>query len=196
MVNPHGRFPANFIHDGSKEVVNKFPNTKSGAMKREVGSYDGKSNTGFLRGNSGPNNQHGDYGSASRFFYCAKANKKERNVGLKGLPTKTASELTGRKRGSKGLSGSKEHGNATNPYANGGSVNPRENYHPTVKPIALMRYLARLITPINGMVLDPFMGSGSTGVACIGENFDFVGIELDEGYFKIAKARIKHKIKE
>ena len=182
-----GRFPANFIHDGSEEVINKFPNTKSGAMKNKIGPYDGKSNTGFLRGDSG---------SASRFFYCAKASRKERNVGLEGLQTKTSSELTGRKEGSKGLSGSKEHGNAMNPYANGGSVKPRANYHPTVKPITLMQYLVRLITPKNGIVLDPFMGSGSTGVACIKENFDFVGIELEKDYLKIAEARIKHEIKE
>jgi len=85
----------------------------------------------------------------SRFFYCAKASKSERNAGLD------------------------------------------TNNHPTVKPVKLMQYLVRLITPKDGTVLDPYMGSGTTGIACKKENFNFVGIELDEDYFKIAEARIK-----
>ena len=65
------------------------------------------------------------------------------------------------------------------------------NNHPTVKPTALMQYLVRLVTPVGGTVLDPFMGSGSTGKACVLEGFDFVGLERDEEYFNIAKARIE-----
>lgn len=68
----------------------------------------------------------------------------------------------------------------------------RANVHPTVKPIDLMRYLARLITPLGGIVLDPFMGSGSTGCACALEGFDFIGIEREPAYFEIAQRRIKH----
>ena len=73
----------------------------------------------------------------------------------------------------------------------GGYTEKRANYHPTVKPVSLMRYLCRLITPPNGIVLDPFMGSGSTGIAAKMEGVDFIGIEKDEGYFKIAEARIR-----
>ena len=68
----------------------------------------------------------------------------------------------------------------------------RANIHPTVKPIDLMRYLCRLITPRNGIILDPFLGSGSTGIAAGLEGFDFVGIEREKEYFEIAKARIEH----
>ena len=107
-----GRFPANVIHDGSYEVVTKFPN---------------------------------ENGSTSRFFYCAKTSQSDRNDG---------------------------------------------NNHPTVKPTELMSYLCRLITPPNGIVLDPFMGSGSTGKGAILEGFDFIGMELDPEYVEIAKSRI------
>ena len=65
------------------------------------------------------------------------------------------------------------------------------NNHPTVKPTALMQYLCRLITPTGGVVLDPYMGSGSTGKAAVKEGFSFVGCELDEDYYKIATARIE-----
>ena len=93
-------------------------------------------------------NTYGDNGGASRFFYCAKVGKKERNAG------------------------------------------DVRNTHPTVKPIKLMTYLTKLITPPNGKVLDPFMGSGSTGMACAMEGFDFVGIDMDEEYVEISKTRI------
>ena len=69
--------------------------------------------------------------------------------------------------------------------------NPQGNNHPTVKPVALMRYLVRLVTPPKGIVLDPFIGSGTTGIACKLEGFDFIGIEKEEEYVKIAEARIK-----
>jgi site-specific DNA-methyltransferase (adenine-specific) len=67
-----------------------------------------------------------------------------------------------------------------------------KNVHPTVKPVALMAYLCRLVTPPNGIVLDPFMGSGSTGISAQLEGFRFVGMEMDEDYFKIAEARIEN----
>jgi len=92
---------------------------------------------------------YGDGGGASRFFYCSKVGKKERNAG------------------------------------------DVRNTHPTVKPIKLMTYLTKLITPPNGKVLDPFMGSGSTGMACALEGFDFVGIDMDEEYVEVSKARIE-----
>jgi len=112
---PASRFPANLIHDGSKEILEVF-------------------------------------GDKSRFFYCAKTSKTDRNEGLE------------------------------------------KNNHPTVKPTKLMRYLVRLVTPKGGIVLDPFMGSGSTGKACMMEGFSFIGIEKESEYMKIAEARIKDSI--
>jgi len=107
--------------------------------------------------------------SASRFFYCTKPSKSEREAGLERLTKKSVGSF--------------------NPE---GHIATRANVHPTVKPIDLMRYLARLITPKGGVVLDPFMGSGSTGCACALEGFNFIGIERDLEYFEIAQRRIKH----
>jgi site-specific DNA-methyltransferase (adenine-specific) len=110
-TNPLGRWPANFIHDGSEEATDLL-------------------------------------GASARFFYCAKASKADRG----------------------------------------------ENHHPTVKPTDLMRYLCRLVTPPSGIVLDPFMGSGSTGKAAMLEGFAFVGIEREAEYIDIAKARIQSAV--
>ncbi|MBN3345173.1 site-specific DNA-methyltransferase [Pectobacterium brasiliense] len=140
---PQGRWPANLIHDGSDDVVALFPHKKSGGGNK-----------------SGKNEQKNCYGkfgvaaddvrelneeSAARFFYCAKASKKDRGDG---------------------------------------------NNHPTVKPTDLMRYLCRLVTPPRGTVLDPFMGSGSTGKAAVLEGFNFIGIEREPEDVEIARARI------
>jgi site-specific DNA-methyltransferase (adenine-specific) len=114
-------------------------------------------------------------GSASRFFYVAKASKKDRDEGCDGL-----AEVP---RFNGGLAG------ASIPLK-GSPMPVGRNNHPTVKPTALMRYLCRLVTPPEGIVLDPFMGSGSTGKAAMLEGFQFIGIERDEEYMEIAKARI------
>jgi len=117
-------------------------------------------------------------GDEGRFFYCPKASKRDRDQGLS-LPESTPGQKTGRAEGSDGIS----------PYA--GSRSPTRNNHPTVKPTELMRYLCRLVTQPNGVVLDPFMGSGSTGKAAALEGFRFVGIEREPAYLEIAKARIE-----
>jgi site-specific DNA-methyltransferase (adenine-specific) len=150
-VTVSGRFPANFIHDGSEEVTDLL-------------------------------------GEAARFFYCAKASKKDRNAGLEGLAEKEI--------------GSKGNGLSRTCATCGASTlqgcecpdrtfeNPtRANFHPTVKPTELMRYLVRLVTPPNGTVLDPFAGSGSTLVAAILEGFNPVGIEMTEDYLPIINGR-------
>lgn len=157
VVNENGRFPANFIHDGSDEVTERFPLTN----KQAVSKTDNKSGwqSSYVGGEvSKPkerilylDDQNG--GSAARFFYCAKVSKKERNEGL----TNTS------------------------------------NTHPTVKPIALMRYLVKLVTPKNGTVLDPFMGSGTTGKSALQEGMNFIGIELNDKYFQVAKERIEYE---
>jgi site-specific DNA-methyltransferase (adenine-specific) len=115
-----------------------------------------------------------DEGGASRFFYCAKASPKEKNAGLEDMPLVAAGGLEGRHDGSLG------------------KVTMAQNIHPTVKPISLMRYLCRLVTPIKGIVLDPFMGTGTTGIACDMEGFDFFGIENDYDSFVIAAKRIDY----
>ncbi len=130
--------------------------------------------------------RYGDTGGASRFFYVAKASKAEREAGLDHLPVRTGGELTDRVDGSDGLN---------SPRAGAGRGGGRRNHHPTVKPIALMRYLVRLVTPTGGIVLDPFCGSGSTIAAAVLEGFNAVGIELDPDYADIARARVAHHSK-
>lgn len=146
-----GRWPANFIHSGEDEVLALFPVTSPS----RAGVRDPNGTMGYHGGASGlPDvvSGHNDNGgSAARFFYCAKASKRDRDEGLDG-----------------------------------------RNTHNTVKPTNLMQYLCRLVTPPNGVILDPFMGSGSTGKAAVLEGFSFVGIEREAEYLEIAKARIAH----
>ena len=125
---------------------------------------------------------HNDSGGASRFFYCPKVSKKERNFGCEHLEDKELCQSGNRstKAGDIGLN----------------KVKIRKNNHPTVKPIALMRYLIRLITPKGEVCMDPFLGSGSTGMAAVLEGRDFIGIEMSEDYMEIAKARIEWAKKE
>jgi len=129
-----------------------FPYTKSGNLNeghkqnQDSKKFPKSKEARFILQNYG-----GDSGSAARFFYCAKASKKDRNEGIENT----------------------------------------QNNHPTVKPTDLMQYLCRLITPPNGLIIDPFMGSGSTGKAAMYEGFRFIGIDLDPEYCKIAEARIE-----
>lgn len=174
-VTVTGRYPANFIHDGSDEVVELFPDTG-----KSTGGRIGKKDTSGV--NIVPAGQYeagdpgfGDSGSAARYFYCAKTSKKDRNEGLNGFEEKRPDERT-------------ETGMGT--FVEKG-VAKQANHHPTVKPTDLMRYLVRMVTPPNGTVLDPFTGSGSTGKAAILEGFYFVGVEQNPEYLKIAEARIK-----
>ena len=171
--NPPGRFPANFIHDGSDEVLELFPDSKGGAYPAKRGQAV---NTSFTGGQEteGGFRAMGDDGSAARFFYCAKANKKDRNEGLDGFAEKRPDERT-----VTGMGTFEEKG-----------VAKQANHHPTVKPTNLMRYLCRLVTPPNGLILDPFTGSGSTGKAAVLEGFGFIGVEQSAEYVEIAKARI------
>jgi DNA modification methylase len=171
-----GRFPANFIHDGSDEVVALFPTVK-GATSRTPAGDASIDNAMFGGGFAGPVYDDGLNTSAARFFYCAKASKRDRNEGLDGFEAKR--DHDGRKDG--GVGGDNPR-NRTN--------NAKLNHHPTVKPTTLMQYLVRLVTPPNGIVLDPFMGSGSTGKACAYEDFDFIGIDQSAEYVAIAQARI------
>jgi DNA modification methylase len=177
-LKPESRWPANLIHDGSEEVLAGFPDgapAKAGRTAKRGGSnWHGRDGLGtpdaigILPADQG--------GSAARFFYCAKASKRDRDEGLEGF--KPAKTNDGRKV------------DADNADQRGATK--RANVHPTVKPTDLMRYLCRLVTQPGGVVLDPFMGSGSTGKASFLEGFKFVGIEMDQNYFEISKARIEN----
>jgi site-specific DNA-methyltransferase (adenine-specific) len=179
-----GRWPANLIHDGSDEVVGLFPSVKAGVAVNR--NRDGKPYKGNAFGTFGrpaaDDIGYGDSGSAARFFYCAKASKRDRDEGCEGLPQRSAAETVERVEGSAGLE---------SPRAGAGRTSGARNHHPTVKPTDLMRYLCRLVTPPGGTVLDPFMGSGSTGKAAMLEGFRFIGIEREAEYLEIAKARIR-----
>jgi site-specific DNA-methyltransferase (adenine-specific) len=120
----------------------------------------------------------GDSGGASRFFYVAKASKRDRNEGLDNLPLIEGGSMTGAE------------------YREGKPTNQpmRQNFHPTVKPTDLMRNLIRLVTPLGGTVLDPFTGSGSTGKAAILEGMQFVGCELTPEYLPIIEGRINYAV--
>jgi hypothetical protein len=181
--NESGRWPANLIHDGSDEVLELFPETASTGNGSRQGFRRGGGD-GVSVGLSGKKyaaDGYADGGSAARFFYCAKASKKDRNEGLDEFEEKQTT-------GGGGLTPAGEK------Y---GSIKAKQqNFHPTVKPTELMRYLCRLITPPNGLILDPFTGSGSTGKAAILEHFQFIGIEQDPDYITIAQARIQHAEQE
>jgi site-specific DNA-methyltransferase (adenine-specific) len=118
-----------------------------------------------------------DAGGASRFYYVAKAGREEREMGCHDLAPRQRDES--RKDGNPG---------GNNPRNRG--LQPRGNFHPTVKPLDLMRWLVRLVTPPGGLVLDPFVGSGTTGMACAAEGLRFVGIEREAEYIEIAERRI------
>ncbi len=188
-----GRFPANFIHDGSDEVVALFPANAGGGFGKRGALNGGATEWGF----KGEMQEvgYGDSGSAARFFYCAKASKKDRNEGLADLESKSAGFSTrycvecGKNVPQAGSCGC-DAGIEMRP------PNPQQNHHPTVKPTSLMQYLVRLVTPPNGIVLDPFLGSGSTGKAAMYEGFNFVGIELTPEYLPIAKARILFALRD
>lgn len=288
-----GRFPANLVHDGSDEVTALFPETGrssgGGMHTRGTAGHESTNTYGdFTGGVAVRNIGLGDSGSAARFFYCAKASKKERNSGCEdyltwehdqeltllleksnqllrdmcasGTPkaedvslftessgneqtglsqtewsfiTSTVTRLTTDLKTSSSSQSSNisesildairtseesgislarlaeqlSHSKQDSTDAETGTVTSavaalfnalseirncarKGNLHPTVKPNALMRWLVRLVCPQGGIVLDPFMGSGSTGVACIQESMRFVGIELDEHYCEIAERRI------
>ena len=129
--------------------------------------------------------------SKARFFYAAKASKSERNAGLENMPD--AEKYTA-KAGTFGVHDCFSGKSGDDAWKAKHPDLPKKNNHPTVKPVALMEYLCTLITPPNGTVLDPFMGSGTTGVACVKTNRNFIGIELDENYFQIAKKRIETEL--
>ncbi len=174
-ITPLGRFPANVILD---EEAGKLLDEQSGISKGSSKPRKNKGTGNICYGDYKTiitqNDTWGDSGGASRFFYCAKASKKERNMGLEDVEPTTVDD--GRNKP------------IDNPFLRGKT--PRQNTHPTVKPVKLMEYLITLITPPNGIVLDPFIGSGTTGIAAVNLGFNYIGFELDKTYYNIAIKRI------
>ena len=178
-----GRFPANVIHDGSDEVLAGMPNTKSNGGEAEY-EFTNQNNPSHLYTNIKTGAHYEDEGSAARYFYCAKASKKDRDEGLDKFEAQTVND--GRKT------------SIDNAFQRGETE--RKNIHPTVKPVELIQYLVRLVTPMGGVCLDCFMGSGSTGKAVMFENrernanYKFIGIELTDEYLPICEARINYSL--
>jgi site-specific DNA-methyltransferase (adenine-specific) len=174
---------------------------QSGASQSAVRPPTGKDDRGVpgftMRRLDDTARGHSDTGGASRYFnnlpieaddltpflYTPKASRSEREAGCDALPARSGAAAVDRAEGSAGLT----------PRAGAGrSATEVRNPHPTVKPIAVMRWLCRLVTPPGGVVLDPFMGSGTTGVAAVREGFSFIGIEREADYLTLARARIAH----
>jgi len=183
-----GRWPANVIFDEEAAAIldEQSGILKTGGAGKHGDNYKGNvTNFGGIRA---PQLTAGDSGGASRFFYVAKASKRERNVGLEGMPLKTNDTHNNPSR-MVGASAAKAKAEMDTSGTAG-----NQNFHPTVKPIKLMEYLVKMITPPNGLVLDPFAGSGSTGVAAVALGFDFIGIEREPAYVEIAEKRIQNSL--
>lgn len=198
-----GRFPPNLLLDDSPEVAALFPNTNvSGDKRQQINpSHDGYCRPGKSMFTHKPDFAgYHDAGSASRFFprlgygpddaplfYCAKASASERDQGLEGMDAVDKYRKAGLWNSHDCFSGKSgdEIWKAKNPNL------PKRNNHPTVKPVNLLRWMVRLITPPDGIVLDPFLGSGTTGIAAYREGLQFIGCEMEPEYFKIACRRIE-----
>lgn len=183
FVAPTGRWPANLIHDGSDEVMAAFPTSAS----PWIGNNNTGKKGGLMFGGTAQavdeKPEYRDAGSAARFFYCAKTSKKERDLGLDVQPDRILAM-------SNQAIAELKRGNMHQGESGVNTAKVRKNNHPTVKPLDLMAYLCRLVTPPGGLVYDPFMGSGSTGIAALREGFCFAGSEMQADYVAIARARI------
>lgn len=180
-INKKGRFPANIIMDEeAASILDQQSGQLTSGQPIGIANKTQRNTYGKFAGNI-PITGYGDTGGASRFFYCAKASTSDRDYGLSIAPS-----AGGFKNGS---------GRGIN-----GSYSPvvRRNTHPTVKPIALMRYLVRLVkTPFETCtIMDPFLGSGTTGIACMLEGINFIGCEMEADSYAIAAVRIEYAKQE
>ena len=170
--------------EGEKQTRDSNPVMNSGKYAQNENA-DREETTPDTKGRFPANVMHnGLEEDWARYFYCPKTSKTEKNRGLEDLPIKKTSSMSGR-RDSHDMEGYSIDNDVTGRF-----VTEKQNVHPTVKPIKLMKYLCRLVTPKGGTVLDPFMGSGSTGIAAKDEGFEFIGIESEKEYFEIAERRI------
>jgi site-specific DNA-methyltransferase (adenine-specific) len=205
VVRTEGRWPANFIHDGSNEVLELFPESKGGAFPKKANVPTGRHyEGGWGAVDNGVRTEMGE-GSAARFFYCAKASRTERNAGLDGLETQRRSTDYGSfPKRQCNICGSRSNRNGRWPdcphddwswveqLEQGHKGGNATNFHPTVKPLALIHYLIKLVTPPGGTILDPFLGSGTTAVAATQLGHPWIGCELTEDYWPIIEARVNH----
>jgi DNA modification methylase len=182
--NEAGRWPANVVLDPEAaaqldeqtgELVSGPESDRGRRLRRNADTEASRNAYGRFQDQEVTGVLYGDRGGASRFFYCAKTSTAERNAGLEGFEPQWAPTMGG------GIGG-KPHDEDI--------ATPKVNVHPTVKPIELMRWLVRLVTPPGGLVLDPFVGSGTTGCAAALEDFNFVGFDREQEYLDIAAARI------
>lgn len=224
LYKSQGRFPSNLIltHHPECKLLGTKKVKGSGTSKKFHDAYKGESNTKFLRGVSHPGNQHADKdgnetvqdwnchpGCHMKILDKQSGNRpsgKSNNnaqIGISGSTTPMRrgkliprNDQGGASRFFKNIEPEVPFYYCSKPSKKERTVNNKvENKHPTVKSVKLMKYLINMITPKNGTVLDPFMGSGSTGIACIELENNFIGIEKEKEYFKIAKKRIKEAIK-
>lgn len=169
-----GRWPANVLLD---EEAAAMLDAQTGALV----THDGKQRGGAtaIYGSTsvggtallGP----GDRGGASRFFYTSKASRSEREAGVDVEPTR------------------RTDGRESEHHTPNLRTNERRNDHPTVKPLDVMQWLCRLVTPPGGVILDPFLGSGTTALAALDEGFSCIGIEREARYMEIAHHRLTHR---
>jgi len=212
---PQGRFPANLIHSGEQEVLELFPEARSNGNKSNSKSGHQDSYVGGNLEKKVESSCYSDKGSAARFFKSIETEGSEitdsmrldwlasnadvcdlephfcLNQGSRDMRVEIDKRIVGDEDYAPrafycAKASKKDRNEGCDELENG-------NNHATVKPTALMAYLCRLITPPQGVVLDPYMGSGSTGKAAIREGFSFVGVELDEDYYNIAKARVNNE---
>ena len=167
--------PSNY-NDIGTGIIHTNPSCPCYILDKQSGNCKGWASQKHNSFNPYGGNSLQDSETISRFFYIAKASKFEKNIGCEELEEKEKDTRTPKGKGSMTEKG----------------LQPSKNNHCTVKPVKLLEYLVTMVTPKNGTCLDPFMGSGSTGIACINNNFNFLGIEKDENYFLIAKKRLEY----
>ena len=175
-LKPEGRWPANVLLD--EDAAAALDEQSGVSTSNDPGTTHVNDPYFGLKGERRNAGYDGDFGGASRFFYTAKASRSEREAGLTGA---------------KSLDGG-VWGGAEDDLTEGKKRTvARANTHPTVKPVDLMRWLVRLVTPMGSTVLDPFLGSGTTLVAAIQEGCKAIGIEREAPYVEIAKGRVRHE---
>lgn len=183
-VKAHGRWPANVLLDECAAAELDEQSGECGSsLKRDYADQKSRGASSVYAANNTTRTvtTYADSGGASRFFYVAKPSRKERDLGCEHLMPKSGGEATDREEGSAGV---------RNPRAGAGRNGNVRNYHPTVKPVRLLRYLVRLVTPRGGTVFDPFVGSGTTGVAAVCEGAEFLGSEMTAEYGPIISGRL------
>jgi len=200
--NEQGRFPANIIFDEEAgQLLDEQSGISKAAIRKPTGNKEYNQVAYGKRGDVDTIRGFNDKGGASRFFYCPKAAKKDRDEGLDNFEEKSQRVTSGGTRdfnarcancGKKFIGSPTTICDCDNPVTDN-QVFKKKNNHPTVKPTDLMRYLINLVTPPNGTILDPFMGSGSTGKAAVRCGVNFIGIEKEQEYMDIASARIEHE---